>query len=58
MTKNAANTRVNVIAEAFESGPLLISVVRDPDGGGDFFHVNDVDSIDSNRQCPSFSEEI
>ena len=56
MTQNATSTRVNVTVEAFESGPLLISVVRDPDGGGDFFHVEDVDLTDSNRQCPSFSE--
>ena len=55
MTQNATSTRVNVTVEAFESGPLLISVVRDPDGGGDFFHVEDVDLTDSNRQCPSFS---
>ena len=48
---NATNTRVHVIAEAFQSAPLLISVVRDPDGSGDFFHVEDVDSSVNAYSC-------
>ena len=48
--------RVNVIAEAFKSAPLLISVVRDPNGskGADYVHILDVDDTDSNSECPSF----
>lgn len=53
-TKDESDMRVEVTVEAFQSGPLLISVVRDPDNGGDFFHVEDVDSVDSNRRCPAF----
>jgi len=53
MSKNATNTRVNVTVEAFSSAPLLISVVRDPNGSGDYFHVEDVDQTGSNRQCPT-----
>ena len=56
MSHDVAKARVHVTVEAFEAGPLLISVVRDPQGGGDFFHVEDTDPNDSNRQCPSFSE--
>jgi len=56
MTRDAAGReRVAVTVEALQSGPLLISVVRDPDGGGDFFHVEDVDPVDSNRRCPALS---
>ena len=51
-SNNSDNTRITVTAEAFRSGPLLVSVVRDPDGGGDFFHVDDVDTRNSNSVCP------
>ena len=54
MSKDVTNSRVNVTVEAYQSAPLLISVVRDPEGGGDHFHVEDVDATDSNIQCPTF----
>ena len=41
--------------EAFRSGPILVTVVRDPDGSGDFFHASDSQSNDSNSECPEFS---
>ena len=50
---SSGTARVKVTTEAARSGPLLISVVRDPNGG-DFFHVEDTQGMDSNRYCPSF----
>jgi len=56
LTKNSTNTRLDLTVEAFKSGPLLVSVVRDPTGGrGDYFHIDDSDSVDSNSKCPIFS---
>ena len=51
MTKNATNTRLDLTVEA----PLLISIVRDPSGEkGDYFHVDDSDLVESNRNCPTY----
>jgi len=37
-----ANNRLHLMVEAFQSGPIKVSVVRDPEGlEGDFFHVED-----------------
>ena len=47
--------RFEVVVEAFKSGPLHVSVVRDPSGEsemGDFFHVEDTQLDDSNSNCP------
>lgn len=42
-----------MVVEAFRSGPLHVSVVRDPSGEvGDFFHVEDTQLDDSNSNCP------
>ena len=46
--------RVDVTMEAFRSGPLRVSVNRDPNGE-DYFHVSDADLADSNSNCPNFS---
>jgi len=55
MTKNSTNTRLDLTVEAFRSGPLLVSVVRDPTGQkGDYFHVDDSDLVDSNSDCPTY----
>ena len=54
LRKSETNTRMELISEAFRSGPLQVSVVRDPDGiEGDFFHVFDVDPVDGGKHdCP------
>ncbi len=49
------NERLSMTVEAFQSGPVLLSVVRDPKAGGsDYFHVADSDVVDSNSKCPEF----
>ena len=50
MTKTGLTLTITV--EAFQSSPLLVSIVRDP-AGGDYFHVYDPDPSDSNENCPS-----
>lgn len=48
--------RLTLTVEAFQSGPVLVSIVRDPgENGGDYFHVADSDLKDSNSDCPNFS---
>ncbi len=48
--------RFSLTVEAFKSGPLMVSVVRDPkEGGGDYFHVTDSDLKNSNSDCPTFA---
>ncbi len=48
--------RLSLTVEAFRSGPVLVSVLRDPkEGGGDYFHVADSDLVDSNSKCPKFA---
>ena len=48
--------RLSLTVEAFQSGPLFVSLVRDgKDGGGDYFHVADSDLKDSNSYCPDFA---
>jgi len=55
MNKNSTNTRLDLTVEAYKSGPLLVSVIRDPTGEkGDFFHVDDSDLVDSNYYCPTY----
>lgn len=49
-----SNEELTLTVEAFRSGPLLVSVVRDPNGSGDYFNVNDADLANSNVNCPSF----
>eukprot|EP00581_Thalassiosira_minuscula_P014206 CAMPEP_0183721870 /NCGR_PEP_ID=MMETSP0737-20130205/13999_1 /TAXON_ID=385413 /ORGANISM="Thalassiosira miniscula, Strain CCMP1093" /LENGTH=488 /DNA_ID=CAMNT_0025951933 /DNA_START=886 /DNA_END=2352 /DNA_ORIENTATION=+ len=47
-------TRLELTMEAFNAGPLCVSVVRDPDGeAGDFFHVSDCRTRKSKKKCPS-----
>ena len=46
--------RTDLTVEAFFSGPLLISVIRDPKGTGDYFHIEDSQLANSNSQCPDF----
>ena len=46
--------RTELTVEAFFSGPLKVSVVRDPEGGGDYFHVEDSQLANSNANCPAF----
>ena len=42
--------------EAFKSGPILVSVVRDPTGvRGDYFHVEDSQLTNSNYDCSGFA---
>mmetsp|Transcript_30817 Transcript_30817/g.52631 ORF Transcript_30817/g.52631 Transcript_30817/m.52631 type:complete len:121 (+) Transcript_30817:107-469(+) len=51
MTK--INERIDVTVEAFSSAPLFVSIVRDPTGAhGDFIHIEDPDTTESNSQCP------
>ena len=48
--------RLTLTVEAFQSGPVLVSILRDPKkDGGDYFHVADSDLNDSNSNCPNFS---
>ncbi len=50
------NEKLSLTVEAFQSGPVLVSVVRDPkEGGSDYFHVADSDLVNSNSQCPEFA---
>jgi len=49
---NESSSTIHLTVEAFESGPVLVSVVRGPNGEGDFFHVEDVDPANSNNNCP------
>eukprot|EP00986_Skeletonema_menzelii_P006648 scaffold2532_cov79-Skeletonema_menzelii.AAC.9 len=46
-----SNDRFILTVEAFQSGPLLVSIVHDKDGNH-YFHVKDKDMVDSNRSCP------
>ena len=46
--------RTELTVEAYFSGPLKVSVVRDPEGGGDYFHVEDSQVANSNANCPDF----
>mmetsp|Transcript_8871 Transcript_8871/g.15421 ORF Transcript_8871/g.15421 Transcript_8871/m.15421 type:complete len:261 (-) Transcript_8871:106-888(-) len=53
MTKS--NERIDVVVEAYRAGPILVSIVRDPDGmhgDSDFVHIEDPDPADTNSQCP------
>ena len=53
---NAAITnRIDLTVEAYESGPVLVSVVRNANGE-DFFHISDSDLANSNYNCPVFDE--
>ena len=55
MTRDIPNTRLDLTVEAFRSGPILVSVVRDPTGRrGDYFHFYDSDPVDSNKRCPTY----
>jgi len=55
MTKKETDHRLELTVEAYRSGPLLVSVIRDPTGlKGDYFHVDDSDLVDSNRDCPTY----
>ena len=39
--------------EAFSSGPIQVSVIRDPQNPSvDYFHVEDTQSDNSNSKCP------
>mmetsp|Transcript_34300 Transcript_34300/g.58221 ORF Transcript_34300/g.58221 Transcript_34300/m.58221 type:complete len:160 (+) Transcript_34300:48-527(+) len=51
-----SNGRIDVVVEAFRSGPLLVSIVRDLANvvPGNFIHVEDTDPVDSNKYCPDF----
>ena len=54
MDRNAKITeRVDLTVEAFEAGPLRVSVVRD-ENGKDYFHIRDTDLVNSNSNCPQF----
>ena len=56
MTRDVTNTRLDLTVEAFRSGPILVSVVRDPTGRrGDYFHFYDSDLVDSNKRCPTYN---
>lgn len=50
-----ADNRLTLTVEAFQSGPLLVSIVHDTDGYH-FFHVQDKDFLDSNDSCPDLSQ--
>ena len=50
-------TKFSLTVEAFQSGPLLVSIVRDPkEGGSDYFHAKDSDLVNSNSNCPAFED--
>jgi hypothetical protein len=49
-----SDNRFTLTVEAFQSGPLLVSIVHDTDGFH-FFHVKDKDLVDSNQSCPDLS---
>jgi hypothetical protein len=56
MERDASQKRVFLTVEAFQSGPLSVSVVRDySEGGEDYFHVADSDAQNSNSNCPVFA---
>ena len=56
MERDAREKRVFLTVEAFQSGPLSVSVVRDySEGGEDYFHVADSDAVISNTNCPVFA---
>ena len=44
--------QLELTIEAARSGPVLVSIVEDPDSGMHFFHVDDPDKNDSNSVCP------
>ena len=44
--------QLELTIEAARSGPVLVSIVEDPDSGVHFFHVDDPDKNDSNNACP------
>ena len=51
MKRSIQHNRFRLTVEAFQSGPLLVSIVHDKDGNH-FFHVKDKDLVDSNGSCP------
>ena len=53
LTQNSRPGWVDLTVEALRSGPIRVSIVRD-ENGGDYFHVDDADLVDSNRNCPVF----
>ena len=55
MEHDASKKRTTLTVEAFMAGPLSVSVVRDLNGSGDYFHVKDSDTAISNLQCPDFA---
>lgn len=56
MERDEDQKRVFLTVEAFQSGPLTVSVVRDySEGGEDYFHVADSDAVISNTNCPVFA---
>ena len=46
--------RTDLTVEAYFSGAILVSVIRDPLGSGDYFHVDDSQVENSNYLCPDF----
>ena len=49
------NERVDLTIEAFQSGPISVSIVQSP-SGEHFFHASDADKCNSNSKCPNFVE--
>jgi len=57
MTKTSPD-RIHLTIEAFRSGPIYVSVVRDPTGvNGDFFHASDTQEESGNHRCPDLDLE-
>eukprot|EP01083_Nonionella_stella_P024110 66678_1 len=52
----SSNNRFDLTIEAFRSGPVKVSVVRDPSGvRGDYFQVEDTQVGSGNYACPRFA---
>ena len=50
-----SNNFTYLTVEAFRSGPIRVTVIRDPSGAnGDFFHVKDTQTQSGNYACPNF----
>ncbi|EJK55704.1 hypothetical protein THAOC_24535 [Thalassiosira oceanica] len=48
--------QLELTIEAARSGPVLVSIVEDPDSGAHFFHIHDPDKNDSSSTCPELKD--
>jgi len=56
MTQRASD-RFDLTIEAFRSGPIHVTIVRDPTGvKGDYFHAQDTQTRPGSYKCPDFED--